>query len=62
MSVVTLIEELSLMRVFDILSLPNIAFMIIILAVSACGLAGTDHALRLLTAPHTLLSFGVGRS
>jgi len=57
MAVATLMVELSLIRVFDVLFFPNIAFMIITLAVSAFGMAGIYTVLRPLPDPNALQSF-----
>ena len=51
MAVSTLMIELSLIRVFDVLFYPNIAYMIITCAIFAFGLAGIFSVLRPLKSP-----------
>jgi spermidine synthase len=57
MSVSTLMMELSLIRVFDVLFYPNIAYMIITCAIFAFGLAGIYSVLRPVKDPGTVQSF-----
>ena len=57
MSVSTLMIELSLIRAFDVLFYPNIAYMIITCAIFAFGLAGIYSVLRPLKAPEAVQSF-----
>jgi spermidine synthase len=57
MAVSTLMIELSLIRVFDILFYPNLAYMIITCAIFAFGLAGIYSVLRPLKDPEAVQSF-----
>ncbi len=57
MSVSTLMIELSLIRAFDVLFYPNIAYMIITCAIFAFGLAGIYSVLRPLKDPEAVRSF-----
>ena len=57
MAVSTLMIELSLIRAFDVLFYPNIAYMIITCAIFAFGLAGIYSVLRPLKAPESVRSF-----
>jgi spermidine synthase len=57
MAVSTLMIELSLIRAFDVLFYPNIAYMIITCAIFAFGLAGIYSVLRPLKAPEAVPSF-----
>lgn len=57
MAVSTLMIELSLIRAFDVLFYPNIAYMIITCAIFAFGLAGIYSVLRPLKAPEAVQSF-----
>jgi spermidine synthase len=57
MSVSTLLIELSLIRAFDVLFYPNIAYMIITCAIFAFGLAGIYSVLRPLKNPEAVRSF-----
>jgi spermidine synthase len=57
MAVSTLMIELSLIRAFDVLFYPNIAYMIITCAIFAFGLAGIYSVLRPLKAPESVQSF-----
>lgn len=57
MAVSTLMIELSLIRAFDVLFYPNIAYMIITCAIFAFGLAGIYSVLRPLKAPEVVQSF-----
>jgi hypothetical protein len=57
MSVSTLMIELSLIRAFDVLFYPNIAYMIITCAIFAFGLAGIYSVLRPLKAPEAVQPF-----
>ena len=57
MAVSTLMIELSLIRAFDVLFYPNIAYMIITCAIFAFGLAGIYSVLRPLKAPEEVPSF-----
>lgn len=57
MAISTLMIELSLIRAFDVLFYPNIAYMIITCAIFAFGLAGIYSVLRPLKAPATVQSF-----
>ena len=57
MSIAALMIELSLIRAFDVLFYPNIAYMIITCAIFAFGLAGIYSVLRPLKAPEAVQSF-----
>lgn len=57
MAISTLMIELSLIRAFDVLFYPNIAYMIITCAIFAFGLAGIYSVLRPLKAPEAVQSF-----
>ena len=57
MAVSTLMIELSLIRAFDVLFYPNIAYMIITCAIFAFGLAGIYSVLRPLKTPEAVQSF-----
>jgi spermidine synthase len=57
MSVSTLMIELSLIRAFDVLFYPNIAYMIITCAIFAFGLAGIYSVLRPLKDPEAVRPF-----
>ena len=57
MAVSTLMIELSLIRAFDVLFYPNIAYMIITCAIFAFGLAGIYSVLRPLKATETVHTF-----
>ena len=57
MAVSTLMIELSLIRVFDVLFYPNIAYMIITCAIFAFGLAGIYSVLRPLKPIEAIHSF-----
>ena len=57
MSISSLMIELSLIRVFDVLFYPNIAYMIITCAIFAFGLAGIYSVLRPRKNPETVRSF-----
>ncbi len=57
MSVSALMIELSLIRAFDVLFYPNLAYMIITCAIFAFGLAGIYSVLRPLKAPEAVQSF-----
>jgi spermidine synthase len=57
MAVATLMIELSLIRVFDVLFYPNLAYMIITCAIFAFGLAGIYSVLRPLNVPEAVQSF-----
>jgi spermidine synthase len=57
MSISALMTELSLIRAFDVLFYPNIAYMIITCAIFAFGLAGIYSVLRPLKAPEAVRSF-----
>lgn len=57
MAVSTLMIELSLIRAFDVLFYPNLAYMIITCAIFAFGLAGIYSVLRPLKAPEAVQSF-----
>ena len=48
--------ELSLIRAFDVLFYPNLAYMIITCAIFAFGLAGLYSVLRPLKAPEAVLA------
>src|SRR4030095_13177130 len=62
MSISTLMMELSLIRVFDVLFYPNIAYMIITCAIFGFGLAGIYSVLRPLKDTEGVQSFLASRA